>query len=78
MNEDDGFLWVDSAGYVQGAKFFDFLTKDLWILRYGDGVKVYDTKEVLFFVLAVNPLFYCANVVTDVKVTARLDTGENY
>ena len=56
LNEDCGYVWVDTDREIDAREFSALLFKQLRILRNSYGVKINNTKEAFVFVLQVNPV----------------------
>ena len=53
------------------------MAENLRVLRQRDGVEIYDAVKALVSFLQGDPVFQCAEVVSDVKLAGRLCTAEN-
>ena len=75
--EDDRRFGVDS-GRKESSCNFPCLFGELGrILPHGNRVQINNTVDTLVFVLQINEVPHRTQIVTQVKTTGRLDTGEN-
>ena len=54
-----------------------FASSSLRVLVDGDGVQVHDAVDALVVVLQPDPVLEGAQVIPDVQIAGRLDTGED-
>ena len=77
LHHDGAILGVDSGGEIEGGDLIDFGAQFGRILIDCDGVQVHDTENALVVVLDANPVFERAEVISDVKITGGLHSGED-
>src|SRR5581483_4990066 len=71
------FLWIDPGSQVERCDLARSSAQGLRVLRQRDGVQVNNAKETLVIVLNLHPLLERAEIVADVEVAGRLNTGKH-
>ena len=77
LHHDGAILRVDSGGQIERGDLEDFGAQFGGVLVDCDGVQVDDAENALVIVLDAHPVFQRAEVISDVKISGRLHSGED-
>ena len=77
LHHDGAVLGVDAGGQIERGDLVDLGAQFRGILVDGDGVQVHDAENALVIVLDADPVLERAEVISDVKISGGLHSGED-
>ena len=77
LEKQQAFLGVDTAGEKRREYLQRLLAQKRGIVADGQGMKIRDRVDALVFILKVYPIFYRAQIASDIQRSRRLYCAVN-
>ncbi len=77
LDKEGGFFRIDAACHVNRQSFQSAFSQMRRGLANGDGMKIHHAVKAIVCVLEGDPIFQCAQIVSDCQHTGGLCSGKN-